>query len=121
MKKIAVIMGLALLASSPAMAKTTKFDCKLAQITRQQKNEKLEDLKFQVTLDTETGKATFAGEAPSSDVRVLGGQEAVTFLQLYPSGSMRATTVSRDGSAIQTRHVLVHGQIVPTLFYGSCH
>lgn len=120
MKTRLAILALALVASTPAAAKTTTFDCKLAQITRQQKGEKLEDLTFQVTLDTKTGKAEIVGENSPGGVRVLAGSEAVTFLQLYPTGSMRATTVSRDGSAIQTRHVLVHGQVIPTLFYGRC-
>lgn len=120
MKKTLAAVALALAIPASAAAETATFDCQLQQIVRESGSSETKDLSFKLALDTETGKAAMVGDEGPAELKVLAGNEAVTFAQLFPSGEVRTTTISRRGRAAHTRHSVVMGEVVPTIYHGEC-
>lgn len=123
MKKIMTVAGIAVAATAlatPAAAKTATLDCQLKQIIRKAGDAEAQNLQLTLKLDFDTGKAQILSEDNASELKVIRGNQATTFMQLFPSGEVRTTTVSNQGRAAHTRHGVERGEIVPTLYHGNC-
>ncbi len=55
-------------------------------------------------------------------VRVVVGNQGVTFLEELVTGAVQTTTIHETGSAVHSRHTMfsVAGEIMPSQYYGTC-
>ena len=53
-------------------------------------------------------------------VKVLPGDNGVTFLEVLVTGAVQTTTMNKKGKAVHSRHTLIAGDFVPSQHYGTC-
>lgn len=53
-------------------------------------------------------------------VRLVVGDEGVTFLEELPTGVVQTTTIHKSGEAVHSRHTSIFGEFVPSQYYGAC-
>lgn len=119
MRKIMALAGLMMALATPAAAENVTIACELKQIIRAA-DAKAENLQLQLRIDTVEGTAEVVNEKGPDEVKLIRGQHATTFMQLFPSGEIRTTTISDAGRAAHTRHAVDRGEVVPTLYHGNC-
>lgn len=122
MRKTAAIAGLLLMAAVPlpAAANSVTLKCNLKQIIREVGSGEAETLRLELVIDVGRGTAKVVSEEETGEVKIARGDEATTFVQLFPSGEIRTTTISDFGRAAHSRHTVVRGEVVPTLYHGDC-
>ena len=53
-------------------------------------------------------------------VKVLPGNNGITFLEVLVTGAVQTTTINKKGKAVHSRHTLIAGDFVPSQYYGTC-
>ena len=119
MRKIMALVGLMTALATPAAAENVTIKCDLKQIVRAA-DAKAENLRMELRIDTAKGTAAVINEQGPDEVKLIRGEKATTFMQLFPTGEIRTTTISDFGRAAHTRHAVDRGEVVPTLYHGSC-
>ena len=66
-----------------------------------------------------TGHA-FAAGRNVYPVKVIPGDNGVTFLEVLVTGAVQTTTMNTQGKAVHSRHTILAGELVPSQYYGTC-
>ncbi len=66
-----------------------------------------------------TGDAFAVGQY-INPVRVIPGDNGVTFLEVLVTGAVQTTTMNTEGKAVHSRHTIIAGELVPSQYYGTC-
>jgi hypothetical protein len=53
-------------------------------------------------------------------VKVMPGDNGVTFLEVLVTGAVQTTTMNTEGKAVHSRHTILSGELVPSQYYGTC-
>ena len=53
-------------------------------------------------------------------VRVVVGDQGVTYLEELASGAVQSTTIHKNGTAVHSRHTILLGEFIPSQYYGTC-
>lgn len=53
-------------------------------------------------------------------VKVIPGDNGITFLEVLITGAVQTTTINEEGKAVHSRHTLIAGEFVPGQYYGTC-
>ena len=53
-------------------------------------------------------------------VRVIPGDNGVTFLEVLVTGAVQTTTMNTEGKAVHSRHTILAGELVPSQYYSTC-
>ena len=79
-----------------------------------------DSLRYEFVVD-ETGHA-FAVGRNVYPVKVITGDQGITFLEVLKTGAVQTTTIHKTGSAVHSRHTMISvtGEIVPSQYYGTC-
>ena len=78
-------------------------------------------------IDHKAHKARLIGNLAAVDLDIIDGANAVTFLEVTPSGNVNITSVFADRAAgprtfkaVHSRHIFTIGGPLPSQAYGSC-
>ena len=66
-----------------------------------------------------TGQA-FAVGRNVYPVRLVVGDQGVTFLEELVTGVVQTTTIHKNGEAVHSRHTILLGEFIPSQYYGAC-
>ena len=53
-------------------------------------------------------------------VKVIPGDNGITFLEVLVTGAVQTTTINKQGKAVHSRHTIIAGEFVPSQYYGTC-
>ena len=53
-------------------------------------------------------------------VKVIPGDNGITFLEVLVTGAVQTTTINKQGKAVHSRHTIIAGELVPSQYYGTC-
>lgn len=106
-------------ASSPAGAKTSRWDC-LFNLRAAAEGLFKDDFRMEFAYDDVTGKAVMMGNQGVADVEIHMGPSGVTFSEKIVSGVVQTTTVANDGRSVHSRHTIIGKEMVPSQYYGQC-
>lgn len=70
--------------------------------------------------DTVTKKSYVVGNNGSMAVRVEPQGQGVSFIEMTATGNLIVTTVDNQGSAVNSRNVIIAGKLYPSQMYGKC-
>ena len=73
-------------------------------------------------VDLETGSSYVVGNIGATEVelRFVGEDGGVVFLETAPLGSIQVTAIDSYGNAVHSRHTMMLGELVPSQYYGHC-
>lgn len=113
------LFGLTLFFSSSAKAEILTWVCSFNErLDKSGMAEEQMELTFRV--DSITQKAYMEGNIGVVDVRLFIGDDAFSFTERLLSGAIQATTITRDGYAVHSRHTILLGEVLPAQHFGYC-
>lgn len=115
-----VAFALVALFSSHAFAENEKYVCSFPIFAEPDGIQKAENFKLEFHRDTVTGDAFIVGNLGLNEVFAIEGTGGVTFLENLLSGAVQSTTIAKDNSAVHSRHTIIHVELVPSQYYGTC-
>ena len=86
-------------------------------------NHKVTD-KFVLTFIVDMTKKTaiMLGSQGTEEVTLIpsGVGEGISFIEITGAGNVMTTAIDSKGNSVHSRNTIIHGEIVPTQYYGKC-
>ncbi len=86
-------------------------------------NHKVKD-RFVLTFIVDMTKKTayMLGSQGTEEVTLIpsGVGEGVSFVEITGVGNVMTTAIDSKGNSVHSRNTIIHGEIVPTQYYGKC-
>lgn len=78
--------------------------------------------KFQLNfiVDSNADKAYVLGNNGTEEVTMLPSGEGFTFIEVTAVGNVMTTTVDTKGGSVHSRNTVLHGELIPSQYYGIC-
>lgn len=116
-----LITSLLLLLPVLAYADTMSFSCDYGSYSDHEGNHKVED-KFELNfiVDDATGKSYLLGNNGSSEVKVLGSDGQLAFLEITATGNIMTTAIDDELNSVHSRNTVMFGKMLPSQYYGKC-
>jgi hypothetical protein len=120
------LLPILLLFLSPLMTKSLQaqdiYDCKMPDYADYDNKTwaKDENFAFKIAVDRTNNKAVFIGNAGVTDVVLIEGVGAETFIEITVTGNVQTTTITEDGSAVHSRNNTIIGILLASQYYGRC-
>jgi len=78
------------------------------------------EYKLEFIEDTISKKAVLVGNLGFSNVFIIKGVGAVSFIEITDSGNVLTTTVTEKGVSVHSRNSVLLGKLIPSQYYGTC-
>ena len=112
-----IFAGLGAAQSSPP---TLRYFCLFEKYSDPSGLDSAKNFTLEFLVETASKKAVLIGNNGFSDVVMVNGTSAVTFLEGLPTGVVQSTTISLNNQAVHSRHTAIGSDLVPSQYYGSC-
>lgn len=71
-------------------------------------------------IDGESKKSYLIGNAGSSKVTPVTGDNQISFIEITGTGNVMTTTVAGDLNAVHSRNLVMSNQLIPSQYFGKC-
>jgi hypothetical protein len=97
--------------------------CNYSSYSNENGNHKVKD-RFVLTFIVDMTKKTayMLGSQGTEEVTLIpsGVGEGVSFVEITGVGNVMTTAIDSKGNSVHSRNTIIHGEIVPTQYYGKC-
>jgi hypothetical protein len=97
--------------------------CNYSSYSNENGNHKVTD-RFVLTFIVDMTKKTayMLGSQGTEEVTLIpsGVGEGVSFVEITGVGNVMTTAIDSKGNSVHSRNTIIHGEIVPTQYYGKC-
>jgi hypothetical protein len=116
---ILLVLGSVAISAAPTNAEIVKFSCNFTKTCTTDGCEPT-DFSLDFSVDDQTRFATMVGNVGMVEVKVFVGTQGVNFIEQTDGGTTQSTSISRNGSAVHSRHTFIAGELAASQFYGFC-
>ena len=97
--------------------------CNYSSYSNENGNHKVTD-RFVLTFIVDMTKKTayMLGSQGTEEVTLIpsGVGEGVSFVEITGVGNVMTTAIDSKGNSAHSRNTIIHGEVVPTQYYGKC-
>ena len=106
--------------ASPAQAKLFRWKCDYPLVANPNGVYRDQEYSTEFEIDDATGRALVIRGGPPAEVEFTVHAGSLTLVEKIPDGTVKTTTIDEAGSAVDSRHILLRGRLVPSQSYGHC-